>query len=93
MGISERCRGIHLLNHFRQTNVPINLNYIQIRDYSEIDDAVIINQDQRDIFSRNKNSWACSLSIRDSPTYVCFYSNKRDSLRVLLENIDARSYL
>lgn len=93
MGISERCRGIHLLNHFRQTNIPINLNYVHIRDYENLEGHILINEDQRDIFSRNKNSWACTLSIRDSPTYVCFNSNKRDSLKVLLENIDARSYL
>lgn len=93
MGISTRCRGIHLLNHFKQTNVPIDLNYIQIRDYSEIDEAVVINREQFHTFSRDKNSWACTLRIRDSPIYVCFNFNKREALRVLLENIDARRYL
>ena len=93
MGVSERCNGIHLLNHFRQTNVPLDINYIQLREYSEIDEAVVINQEDFQRFSRDKNSWACTLRIRDSPPYVCFNFNKREALRVLLENIDARRYL
>lgn len=93
MGISDRCNGIHLLNHFRQTNVPLDINYIQLREYSEIDEAVVINQEDFQRFSRDKNSWACTLQIKDSPTYVCFNFNKRAALLVLLENIDARRYL
>lgn len=93
MGVSERCNGIHLLNHFKQTNVHVDINYIKIRDYSKIENSVIINEEQFQRFSRDKNSWACTLTIKDSPTYVCFNFNKRDALNVLLENIDGRRYL
>ena len=93
MGVSERCKGIHLLNHFRQTNVPLDINYIQLKEYSKIDNSAVINQEDFQRFSRDKNSWACTLRIKDSPTYVCFNFNKKEALRVMLENIDARRYL
>ena len=93
MGISSRCNGIHLLNHFKQTNIDLDLNYFQVKDYSESDNSVVINQDQISRFLTDKCAWVCTLRIKDSPTFVCYNSKKNDALRVLLDNIDARNYL
>ena len=91
MVVSDRCRGVNLLNHLKQLKKPVSVNFIQIKDISDRKKLVekIINID--DFKSKhpnwieylNKLLWVCTLTI-DSGIFLALGEKKKDVLNYLL---------
>lgn len=82
MGISDRCRGVNLLNHLRQKKCldKVEITYTQIYELS--------SDELSDINYKNKTNWLVELQLNDSTWKTTSTTKRGGLLEVLKESED-----
>jgi hypothetical protein len=63
MGRSERCTGVNLVNHYRQTGIKHSITYTQVKDWTgpALDTLHLPSINKK--YINDTSAWVCSLKF------------------------------